>query len=178
MDVPVIVHTIHDSALSEWLRSSLKAMPIVEAIHVMTGALVFGTIAVVDLRLLGWSSMHRAYSRIHGELLNWTWGAFGVSAGTGVLLFMVNSVSYYGNTAFRLKMLAILLAGVNMALFEMGVGRNTAAWDKGEVPGRARLAGAVSLTIWVGVIFFARWIGFTKGYDFTIPDNVDLNFGQ
>jgi hypothetical protein len=178
VDVPVIIHTIHDAALSEWLRSSLKAMPIVEAIHVMTGALVFGTIAVVDLRLLGWAGMHRAYSRIHGELLTWTWAAFGVSVVTGVLLFVVNSVTYYGNTAFRLKMLAILLAGVNMALFEMGVGRDTASWDKGAVPERARLAGALSLTIWIGVIFLARWIGFTKGYDFSIPENVDLNFGQ
>ena len=178
MDVPVFIHTVHDAALSEWLRSSLKAMPIVEAVHVMTGAIVFGTIAVVDLRLLGWANMHRAYSRIHSELLTWTWAAFGVSVVTGLLLFIVNSLSYYVNTAFWLKMGALLLAGVNMALFEVGVGRNTAAWDKGQVPGRARLAGALSLTLWIAVIFFARWIGFTKGYDFTIPDNVDLNFGQ
>jgi hypothetical protein len=178
VDVPAFVHAIHDAGLSEWLRSSLKAMPIVEAIHVMSAAVVFGTIAIVDMRLLGVLGMHRAYSRIHGELLRWTWGAFIVSVVTGILLFVVNSVTYWGNTAFRIKMLALLLAGLNMALFEFGVGRDTASWDKGGVPPRARLAGAISLTIWIGVIFVARWIGFTKGYDFSIPAGVDLDFSQ
>ena len=178
MDVPAFVHAIHDAGLSEWLRSSLKAMPVVEAIHVMSAAVVFGTIAIVDLRLLGVMSMQRAYSRIHGELLRWTWGAFIVSVVTGILLFVVNSVTYWGNTAFRLKMLALVLAGINMALFEFGVGRDTASWDKGAVPPRARLAGAISLTIWVAVIFVARWIGFTKGYDFSIPAGVDFDFSQ
>jgi len=180
VDLPGIVQLIHDSALSEWLRSSLKAMPIVEAIHVMTAATVFGTILVVDLRLLGWPSTQRSFSRLHGELMRWTWGAFVISVITGVLLFVVNSVTYYGNTAFRLKMLALLFAGVNMFVFERVTGRDAAAWDKGPTPSSARVAGALSLTIWVSVLFIARWIGFTKGYDFSIPDNVnlDLNFGQ
>jgi hypothetical protein len=180
VDLPGIAQVIHDSALSEWLRSSLKAMPIVEAIHVMAAATVFGTILVVDLRLLGWPSVQRSFSRIHGELVRWTWLAFVVAVITGVLLFVVNSVTYYGNTAFRLKMVALLLAGVNMFVFERVTGRDAAAWDKGPTPASARFAGALSLTIWVSVLFIARWIGFTKGYDFSIPDNVnlDLNFGQ
>ncbi len=180
MDTPSFIQVIHDSALSEWLRGSLKAMPIVEAIHVMTAAVVFGTILIVDLRLLGWPNTQRAFSRFHNELLRWTWVAFGISAVTGVLLFIVNSVTYYHNTAFRLKMIALVLAAVNMWVFENGVGRKSAAWDQGPTPSAARLAGALSLTIWVSVLFIARWIGFTKGYDFSIPENVDLNlnFGQ
>jgi hypothetical protein len=177
VDTPTIINVIHDSALSEWLRSSLKAMPIVEAVHVMTAAIVFGTILIVDLRLLGFPNTQRAFSRVHHDLLRWTWIAFGISVVTGVLLFIVNSVTYYHNTAFRLKMIALILAAVNMWIFEKGAGRNSAAWDKGPTPSAARLAGALSLTIWISVLFIARWIGFTKGYDFTIPDNVDLNFG-
>ncbi len=180
MDTPSIINTIHDSGLSEWLRGSLKAMPIVEAIHVMTAAVVFGTILIVDLRLLGWPNTQRAFSRFHHDLLRWTWVAFGISAVTGVLLFIVNAVTYYHNTAFRLKMIALVLAAVNMWIFENGVGRKAAGWDKGPTPSAARLAGALSLTIWISVLFIARWIGFTKGYDFSIPENVDLNlnFGQ
>ena len=180
MDIPGIVQAIHDSALSEWLRSSLKAMPIVEAIHVMTAATVFGTILVVDLRLLGWPGTTRSFSKLHGELLRWTWVAFVISVITGVLLFVVNSVTYYGNTAFRLKMLALLLAGINMFIFERMTSRTVAQWDTGPTPSSARIAGALSLTIWISVLFIARWIGFTKGYDFSIPENVDiqLNFGQ
>ena len=178
MDTPTIINVIHDSALSEWLRSSLKAVPIIEAVHVMAVALVFGTILIVDLRLLGFPSTQRAFSKFHHDLLRWTWLAFGISAVTGVLLFIVNSVTYYHNTAFRLKMIALILAAVNMWIFEKGVGANSKAWDQGPTPQAARVAGALSLTIWVGVLFIARWIGFTKGYDFTIPDDVNLNFGQ
>jgi hypothetical protein len=40
------------------------------------------------------------------------------------------------------------------------------------------LAGALSIVLWVAVIVFGRWIGFTKGYDFTIPDDVQFDFSQ
>jgi hypothetical protein len=69
VDLTGIVELIHGSALSEWLRSSLKAMPIVEAIHVMALATVFGTIFIVDLRLLGYPNIQRSFRRLHHELL-------------------------------------------------------------------------------------------------------------
>ena len=180
MDLAAFAQWVHDTALSDWLRHSLKAMPIIEAIHVMAAATVFGTILVVDLRLLGWPGVQRSFSKLHHELVHWTWFAFAAAVGTGVLLFVVNSVTYYGNTAFRLKMLALLFAGVNMFIFERVTSRTVAVWDKGPTPSSAKMAGALSLTIWLSVLFIARWIGFTKGYDFSIPENVDiqLNFGQ
>lgn len=177
MDLTGTLELIHGSALSEWLRSSLKAMPIVEAIHVMALATVFGTIFIVDLRLLGYPHVQRSFSRLHHELLRWTWGAFGIAAVTGVLLFMVNAITYYNNTAFRLKLVAMLLAGVNMAVFENVTAKSVATWDKGvPTPTAARMAGALSIVLWVSVIFLGRWIGFTKGYDFSIPEDVQLDF--
>jgi len=177
VDFTGVVEAIHGSGLSEWLRSSLKAMPIVEAIHVMALATVFGTIFIVDLRLLGYTSIQRSFTRLHHELLRWTWAAFGIAVVTGVLLFMVNAITYYNNTAFRLKLVAMFLAGVNMAVFENVTAKSVASWDKGvPPPTAARMAGALSILLWVTVIFFGRWIGFTKGYDFAIPDDVQLDF--
>jgi uncharacterized protein YqjF (DUF2071 family) len=76
-------------------------------------------------------------------------------------------------------MLALLCAGVNMAIFQNLTFRSVAKWDKDvATPTAARIAGALSVFIWVTVIFLARWIGFTKGYDFNVPDNVDFNFGN
>ena len=51
MDVPGFIQSIQASAPAEWMRTSVKAMPIVEAIHVLAAATVFGTVFVVDLRL-------------------------------------------------------------------------------------------------------------------------------
>jgi len=159
------------------MRSSLKAMPIVESIHVLAAAMVFGTVFIVDLRLLGWPDARRPVTRISHEMLRLTWAAFTVSVVAGLLMFAANAHTYFGNTAFRLKMLALLCAGLNMAIFHGFTFRTVKAWDQDRVPPlAARAAGAASILIWVTVICLARWIGFTKGYDFKIPDNVHINF--
>ena len=176
MDLSAIVELIQNSAVSEWLRTSLKAVAIVNAFHVMSIVTVFGTILLVDLRLLGVLSTQRSLSRMHHELVRWTWFAFGIAAVSGVLLFMVNAVTYYRNTAFWLKMLAIALAGINMLAFEYGTAKSMPAWDKGATPSRARLAAAISIALWLAVVVLGRWIGFTKGYDFTIPEDVQFDF--
>jgi hypothetical protein len=179
MAVPSIVKVIEGSAPAEWMRMSLLSMPVVEAIHVMTAAVVFGTILIVDLRLLGFPSTSRPFTRIEHEILRYTWGAFIISVVTGILMFSANATTYYGNTAFRLKMLALLVAGVNMAVFELVIKRGVASWDKDVAPARAaRFAGAASIVIWTAVIFIARWIAWTKGYSAgeSIPDNLNFDF--
>ena len=177
MDTPSIVQAIGDSAVGEWLRTSVKAEPIIEAIHVFSSSIVFGTILIVDLRLLGFPDTRRAFSKIERELLKFTWAGFFVSVITGCMLFTANAATYYVNWPFRLKMLALLGAGLNMLFFERVTHKSVATWDVGtRPPFAARFAGATSLLVWLAVIFLARWIGFTKGYDFSIPQDVDLNF--
>lgn len=176
MDLASIVDLIQASALSEWMRSSLKAMPIVEAIHVMAISVLFGTILIVDLRLLGFPNTRRSFTRVADELLRWTWSAFVVAAITGTLMFVANATTYYTNTPFRWKLLALLGAGINMAVFQLITFRTVAAWDKdAPSPLAGRVAGALSILIWISVIFLGRWIGFTKGYDFEIPENFELD---
>jgi hypothetical protein len=177
MDLATIVQGIQASAPAEWMRTSIKAMPIVEAIHVLAAATVFGTIFIVDLRLLGLPSTQRPFTRVSREMLRLTWAAFLVAAIAGLLMFAANANTYFGNTAFRLKMLALLCAFVNMAIFQRITYRTVGSWDQDSRPPLAsRFAGAASILIWVSVIFLARWIGFTKGYDFKVPTNVDINF--
>jgi hypothetical protein len=177
VDLSAVFEFMQNSALSEYLRTSLKAMPIVEAIHVMAVATVFGTIVLVDLRLLGYPNVQRSFSRLHHELLQWTWMAFGIAFITGWLLLIVNAVTYYRNTALWLKMGVIVLAGINMLVFELVTARSVSKWDKGVLPpAAARTAGALSIAFWIAVIVLGRWIGFTKGYDFTIPEDVQLDF--
>jgi hypothetical protein len=176
MDIPAFVQVIQASGPAEWMRTSVKAMPIVEAIHVLAAATVFGTIFIVDLRLLGLPDTRRPFTRVASEMLHLTWMAFGVAVIAGLLMFAANADTYYANTAFRLKMVALLGAGVNMAIFQGITFRNVSAWDSTRTPLPARVAGVVSIVIWVTVICLARWIGFTKGYDFDVPANVDFQF--
>jgi hypothetical protein len=176
MNFESVIDLIQSSALGEWMRTSVKAMPIVNSLHVLAAATVFGTILIVDLRLLGFPNTRRAFTRISDEMLRLTWTAFALALGTGGLMFAANAHTYVDNTAFQLKMLALIGAGVNMAIFQRITFRTVGVWDQSPTPRAARVAGAASILIWVTVIFLARWIGFTKGYDFTVPENINFEF--
>ena len=177
MELIGIAESIQSSGLAEWLRTSLKAIPIIEAVHVMAITIVFGTILIVDLRLLGFPSTRRAFTRVSRELLGWTWAAFVVAVITGALMFVADAVTYYNNTPFRLKMLALVIAGINVAIFHGITERGVAAWDKDSpTPAAARAAGAISIATWVVVIFLGRWIGFVSTYDFEVPKDIQFDF--
>jgi hypothetical protein len=111
------------------------------------------------------------------ETLPVTWLAFGVSVLTGSLMFTTSAQIYFGNTAFQLKALALLGAGVNMALFQLLTARGVPTWNQGKPASRpARVAGLVSVLLWAAVVLLGRWIGFTKGHDFSVPPGVELVF--
>lgn len=177
MSAPALVQSIEASAIGEWMRSNLLAMPYVNAAHVLCVTLVFGTVLVVDLRLLGAFDRARAVTRVADELLHLTWIAFAGAVVTGALFFSANASTYWVNMAFRWKMLAILLAGLNMAVFQLVTWRGVAAWDRDRpTPGAARLAGALSIVLWVTVLVLGRVIGFTKVGDASVPENIDFDF--
>ena len=154
---------------SQWLGDTRLGMvvaedwfPKVECVHVVALALVVGTIFLVDTRLVGLTSTRLSFRQISSRLLPWTWAGFILAAITGFMLFSSNAVAYYGNGAFRLKLILMLLAALNMLYFELVTFRNVAAWDtSGKPPFAARLAGVLSLALWCGVIMTGRWIGFS-----------------
>lgn len=177
MDLVAFFQPLEASAIGEWMRASLKAMPVVEATHVLAAITVFGTILIVDLRLLGIPGVNRAFSRVSADTARITWLAFALAVVTGFLMFAANAHTYVINTAFGLKLLAIAAAGLNMLIFEGFTRRGEAGWDVGvQAPRAAKLAGLLSILLWVTVIFLARWIGFTKGYDFSVPDDPNIKF--
>lgn len=145
-----------------WLgmQVSEKYFPLVESIHVIGLAGVFGSIAVVDLRLLGLANQRLSITYLNNQVLPWTWRSFFVALVTGLLMFIGNATTYYENTPFRVKMVLLVLIAINMAVFQFGTFRNVTAWDTGRPAPGARFAGAASLILWTGVVAFGRWIGF------------------
>lgn len=153
---------LYDLPLSNAIRENANTFPVIESLHVLAATLVFGTILIVDLRLLGVISHRRGARRLITELLPFTWGAFVLAVITGSLLFISNAVSYAANTQFLLKMVALMAAGLNMAWFHSTAYRRIDQWDEELPPPLAvRVAGVLSLVAWVTVIALARWIGFT-----------------
>jgi hypothetical protein len=143
------------------IRESVWLFPTIETVHVFALVLVVGSIMTVDLRLLGIANRERPFSQLAAEMLPWTWVAFSVAAIAGLLMFSSKAVVYFDNIPFRLKMICLLLAGVNMALFHWLGTRQLERWDQKKPPRAARFAGGVSLLLWTLIVAAGRWIGFT-----------------
>src|SRR6266571_80876 len=130
MDLPTFLASLESSAVATKIRDSLYIFPLIEATHVFGLAMVFGTIAIIDLRLLGVASTQRSFRRMASDTLKWTWAAFILTAATGSLMFVTNADVYYHNFFFRTKMVMLAVAGINMLVFEATSGRSIHRWDK------------------------------------------------
>ena len=152
---------LQDLSFPTQIRESDWLFPTIETVHVFALVLVVGSIMTVDLRLLGLTNKERPFSQVASEMLPWTWAAFGVAALAGMLMFSSKALTYYGNIPFRLKMVCLLLAGINMVMFHWLGTRRLEAWDRGRPSRAARLAGGASLLLWTTIVAAGRWIGFT-----------------
>lgn len=155
---------LHETPLAETVRSSPILFPWIESVHVLAITLVVGSIAAVDLRLLGLASRSHPITRQIGDILPLTWVSFVVAVLTGATLFASNAVNYAHNGPMQMKMLLLVIAGINMLVFHLVTYRGIGAWDEAtRTPFPVRLAGATSLLLWIGVVVFGRWIGFATG---------------
>jgi hypothetical protein len=143
------------------LLESAYVWPFMESAHVLTLALFVGTAIVNDLRLLGVGFKRVPVAEVTGQLLRWTRGAFVVMVVTGLLLFYSNPVKYYHNIFFRIKVVLLIVAGINIWLFHGRIHRRVSEWQHQIVPPRsARLAGAISLLAWAAIIVAGRLIAY------------------
>jgi hypothetical protein len=178
VNVAPVLHWLQHTSLAIQIRDSLFVFPLLEASHVIGLSLVFGTIAIVDLRLLGVASTHRSFSRLSADVMKWTWVAFLLTFATGALMFITNATVYFHNTYFRAKMLLLVLAAINVLVFELTARKTLARWDQApSSPPLGRAVATISLVIWVAVIVAGRMIGFTTtraSVDEPVP--VEVNF--
>jgi hypothetical protein len=158
-----LLQSLEATSFATAIREGNSLFPWIEGIHVLADTLVIGTVAIVDLRLLGLASRDRSVTRLAAEVLPFTWTAFAVAAATGMLLFSSRAVDYAHNPYLRAKLVFMALAGVNMLIFHFLGSRDVDAWGVPlhATPLRARVAGAASLLLWIGVAASGRWIGFT-----------------
>jgi Family of unknown function (DUF6644) len=155
------LNRIEATSVATAVRQSTWLFPTIETLHVLSITIVVGTIMIVDLRLINVASRNRPVSALMNQTLPMTWIAFACAVVTGSLLFSSSAVKYVHCWQFDGKMGMLLLAGLNMAVFHLGSYRSVGLWDRAEMtPTGARIAGGLSLAIWVTVVALGRWIGF------------------
>jgi hypothetical protein len=152
---------VQTTSFATVVRENGFLFPTVEGLHVLASTFVVGSVAVVDLRLLGVKAFNSSIQRLMKQVLPLTWIAFGCAVLTGATLFSSDAVEYSRNSAFQLKFLALLLVGLNMLIFHFLTCRGLSHWDEAlRAPAAVRFAGATSLLLWMTVVGCGRWIGF------------------
>jgi hypothetical protein len=143
------------------LHESRYAFLVVLTIHVLTLSVFVGTALMIDLRLLGVTMMRVPASQVIERLVPWSAAGLILMMTSGALLFYAAPLARYENVFFRMKMATLVLALLNAWLFHRTVYRRIADWDRDAVPPRAaRLAGGLSLALWVVIIAAGRMMAY------------------
>jgi hypothetical protein len=162
--MPILLHLcqwIYATHLSIAIRESVWVFPIIESIHVLGIIVLVGTISILDLRLLGLIMKNEPVSQISRNILPWTWIGFAIMFFTGLLLSIAEAETNYFNWAFRIKLILLVLVGLNPLIFHLTIYRKVNTWDISNVtPMRARAAGVCSLFLWGGIIVAGRMIAY------------------
>jgi len=152
---------LKETSFGSAVRESLWIYPTFEIVHLFGIVLLVGSIAMTDLRLLGLSKQ-LPVTLTARHLLPWTWVGFVLVLISGVSLFSGFPTDYYVNTAFRIKLILIALAGINAALFHFRVYRHVAVWNENTPsPAAARVFAALSMFLWFATITAGRLIAYT-----------------
>jgi hypothetical protein len=151
---------LENSSIAAAIRQWIWLYPIIETVHILALAILFGSVAMFDMRLLGFSR-HLLVTDMAQHLLPWTYMSFGFVVFSGFLMFAVDASEIAANPAFRLKLLLIAGTGINAAFFHAGAYRSVKLWNRGiQAPRVVRLTAILSLLLWVGVIVCGRLIAY------------------
>ena len=155
---------LEGSDLGQAMRQWLWLYPGVEIVHIVGIGLLFGSIAVLDLRLLG-LSRSISVRRLASHVLPWTAASFILLIPSGLAMFTAHATEFVQSEVFVLKQLLILAAGAPAALFHPLPFRAADVWDSEAMrklppPPLARAAGAISLGLWISVIACGRLLAY------------------
>jgi uncharacterized membrane protein len=151
------VKPIRDFMHTQW------AWPAAESVHFIGLSLLFGTIFLFDLRLLG-VARRIPIGALH-KLVPWGVLGYGLTALSGVLFLMTEPDQYIYNPAFHFKMLFMVTAGLNASAFYLtSYRRVTGAAAPSDAPRLAKVIAAASLCLWIGVIVAGRLLTFYRPF--------------
>jgi hypothetical protein len=150
------IGAIEASAFGHAMRESGWLFPAVETVHLVGISILVGSIAVLDLRLLGLSRA-LPVRRLAAHILPWTAASFLLIVPSGLAMFIAHAEDLIASPVFAAKFCLILAAGANAGVFQAGVFRRAAQWDVDVMPPvAARMAAAISLVLWISVIACGR----------------------
>jgi hypothetical protein len=153
--------TLRTSPPGVWVRHSVWGWPVLESLHFIGMSVLIGTIGLFDLRLLGFAR-GIPYAALH-RLIPLGIAAYALNLCTGLVFLSGMPDQYLWNPAFRFKVTFMFVAGLNVLFFYSRVfTRLQQTPADSPPPFGARVAGAVSLMMWIGVMSAGRLLTFFR----------------
>lgn len=160
--VLVFCQWLQITAIGTAIRESVWQFAVIESIHILALVGVVGGAAVLDLRLLGIVATDRPVRQVATQMIRVMIFAFAVNATTGVLMFWSDPLRFYRSILFWVKLALLAFAGLNALVFHFTLYRRLDQWDKvgSRPPTGVRIIAAISLTLWVLIVFAGRGIAY------------------
>lgn len=150
---------LETTAIADAIRTYRWMYPAFETAHYLGIAMLVGGIMLIDLRLLGIAKTLPLRSMI--GLVRWVWVGFIVNLLSGSMIFIYGAEGFAASPAFRLKMVLMLLAGINAMIFTIAAARSGDTWlDSGNVPTAIKGVATASFVLWLGVVTTGRWMAY------------------
>ena len=149
---------LENSGIGATIRGSMVLFPIVGAMHLVALGLFGAAVLLVDMRLIGFGLTSRPVGELEREARPWLLASLIGLIASGFLLFLSESIKCYYSVPFWVKMTCLLSALV----FTFTVRRRVAAANgTPSAPLSGRMTALISLSLWAGVLWGGRWIGFS-----------------
>lgn len=161
MSVLEFASALQATRLSAGLQSIPWMVPALQSLHILMIGVVFVSVLVVALRVLGWMRADQPLQLVWRRFAPFLWGGLVVMATTGLLLVVAEPVREFMTLSFRLKLVLLVVGITAAALFGRDV-RGAVAADELErpLPARMRFAAAATVLLWLAVIFLGRAIAY------------------
>jgi hypothetical protein len=158
LDPASIAAALEASALGEWMRGGGWSYAAVNVAHLLGLALLVGPILLLDLRLLGFGRQFSAQA-VSRALTPFAATGLLVALLSGIALFSADANALIGNRLMQMKLLAIALGLLNVALFHALWSRHLHEWDRVR-PRFARVSALLSIGLWLAVPIAGRLIAY------------------
>jgi hypothetical protein len=152
----------HDVAV-HLLRNVPGLPPIIQTLHLLSIAILLGSIVILNLRVLGLAAPTQQPAEMSNRLAPWTWSALPILFASGIVFVLARPERYLTNPVFGLKF-AVLLPALALTALLFGMLRHQPQTDGMNT--LSRFVAGLSLLCWVGVVLAGRWIAYS---DYLFP---------
>jgi hypothetical protein len=151
------------TSLSQGLQRAIWLIILLQTIHILAIAMVLSSVAMVELRILGWKPA-QSMTQTARRFLSWLWMGLVILAGTGTALVIAEPRrTLDNNPAFLLKMAMLAIAIAMTVAFQYSLARNASLWEKSASERKAIGALAIlTFVVWLVVAMAGRWIAYVR----------------